>query len=101
MEINYICDFSLGFAVLTKTSALFLILFCGLTVLIHVFRNGKYCFKNKSGTKNLWKNLGEFLKTFGKIFLPWFGVLLWCFYTLAGNVGNSFTGFINFVYRNK
>jgi hypothetical protein len=71
-----------GFAVLTKTSALFLVLFCGLVVLIYVFLNGKYCFKNKSGTKNLWKNLGTFLKAFGKIFLPWFGVSLIVFFIL-------------------
>ena len=71
-----------GFAVLTKTSALFLVLFCGLTVLIYIFLNGKYCFKSRSGAKNLWKNLGDFLKAFGKIFLPWFGVLIMVFFIL-------------------
>ena len=55
-----------GFAVLTKTSAVFLIPFCGLTSLIFAFRNGKEI-KNRA-------------KIFSKTFFVWFAALAITFF---------------------
>lgn len=74
--------FFAGLAILTKTSALFLILYSGLVTLIFVYRDGKYNIKKtKLGTfvKN---NFGGFFAKFGKIFLAWVGVLIFVFFAL-------------------
>ena len=71
-----------GLALLTKTSAFFLVLFSGLTILIHTFRNGNYSFRKKGKSKFTWKMVWGFIKSFGSIFLPWFLALIVVFFAL-------------------
>ncbi len=59
-----------GFAILTKTSAVFLIPFCALTTFIYVFRNGKYKNLKEVSEKGFLKKI----KRFGYIFFLWFAV---------------------------
>lgn len=55
-----------GFAVLTKTSAIFLIPFCGLTSIIYTFRNGK--------------QVKEIIRAFSKTFFTWLFVVIATFF---------------------
>jgi len=65
-----------GFSFLTKTSSVFLILFCALVTLIYIFRDENY--KNIKGfIKNgLWKKTKEF----SGIFFLWFAVAFLTFF---------------------
>ena len=74
--------FFAGLAMLTKTSAFFLVLYFGLVTLIFVYREGKYNFKKKELFKFLKENTGKFFAKFGKLFLIWFGVLVVVFFAL-------------------
>lgn len=69
-------------SILTKTSALFLVLYFGLVTLIFVYRDGKYNFKKTEIGKFLKENIGNFLAKFGKVFFIWIGVLIFVFFAL-------------------
>ncbi len=69
-------------SILTKTSALFLVLYFGLVSLIFIYRDGKYNFKKTGVGKFLKENIGNFLAKFGKIFFIWVGVLIFVFFAL-------------------
>lgn len=71
-----------GLAFLTKTSALFLIPFCGLVTLIYVFRNGNVDFKKGAKNTILREKIWKLLKSFGSVFFMWLGVLLLVFFAL-------------------
>jgi hypothetical protein len=71
-----------GLALLTKTSAFFLVLFSGLTILIHTYRNGNYSFSKKGKDKFNWDMLWSYIKSFGSVFLPWFLALVVVFFAL-------------------
>ena len=71
-----------GLALLTKTSALFLVLFTGLATAIYIFHDGKYEFKKSGRSIFVLKNFWKFIKSFGKIFLSWFLILTLVFFAL-------------------
>ncbi|MBW6441651.1 glycosyltransferase family 39 protein [Patescibacteria group bacterium] len=66
-----VSGFFAGLAFLTKTSALFLIPFYGLSLLTHIFRNGKYFSNRKNNFKAPFKILINILKDFSILFFPW------------------------------
>jgi hypothetical protein len=68
--------FFAGLAILTKTSALFLVLYFGLMALIFIYRDGKYNFKKTELGKFLKESLGKYSAKFGKVFFIWIGVLI-------------------------
>ena len=71
-----------GLAILTKTSSIFLVLFTGLTTLIHSFRKGNYKIIHKNTWLFNFKNLFSVLKDFSKIFFPWLLVFIGVFFLL-------------------
>ena len=77
-----ISAFFAGLAILTKTSALFLVLYFGLVTLIFVYRDGKFNFKKTELGIFIKENLGKYFARFGKIFFIWIGVLVIVFFAL-------------------
>ena len=71
-----------GLALLTKTSAFFLVLFTGLATIIYVFRDGNFEFRKSGKFIFSFKNFGSFIKNFGKIFLSWFLIVALVFFAL-------------------
>jgi hypothetical protein len=71
-----------GLAFLTKTSAIFLIPFAGLTSLIYVYLNGNFKFVKKGRFLIKSKDLVDFLKSFSFVFFPWILVSIGVFFIL-------------------
>lgn len=74
--------FFAGVALLTKTSALFLVLYFGLVTLIFVYRDGKFKLDKKNLGKFLKENVGKYFGKFGKVFFIWLGVMAFVFFAL-------------------
>lgn len=71
-----------GLALLTKTSALFLVLYSGLVTLVFVYRNGSYDFINQKAFPAFLRSILSLFGKFAPIFFIWFGVLVATFFIL-------------------
>ena len=74
--------FFAGLAILTKISALFLVLYFGLVTLIFVYRDGKFNLKKSELAKFVKANIVKLFSRFGKVIFIWVGVLVLVFFAL-------------------
>ncbi len=69
-----------GFALLTKTSALFLVPFYGLSSFMYLFRNGKYKLLLKERPVINFSHFFRLVKDFSVVFFPWLLVSISVFF---------------------